>query len=117
MGAILGFFSTDLGKYILIGAAALGLYFWWQNTIEQNALLRFNQSQMEEVVKNQKKVAEALSDIRQIQDQIIENEKQFKQNLDKKLSGINDFLNSEEAKKLDRPSSEILKRTVKEIFQ
>ena len=42
---------------------------------------------------------------------------EIKQNLDKKLSGITGFLASDEAKKLDRSSSEILKRTLREINQ
>lgn len=72
---------------------------------------------MEQLVKDQAELTKKMNDVRQIQDQILENEKQFKQNLDKKLSGINGFLNSDEAKKLDRSSSEILKRTIREIAQ
>ena len=117
IGTIISFFSSNIGKYVLIGLAVVAAYFWWQNAVEQRALLRFNQTQMEEVLKNQEKVAKALDDIRQLQDQIVENEKQFKQNLDKKLSGINSFLSSEEARKLDRPASPILKKTIQGIAQ
>lgn len=114
---LLGNFFGDYGRYLLIGMAAIGIYFWWESRVEQRALLDFNQKQMEQLLKDQKELDKKLTDLRQIQDQILENEKQFKQNLDKKLSGISSFLNSEEAKKLDRPSSEILKRTFKELSQ
>lgn len=114
---LLNFFTGPIGKWIAIGLAAIAVYFWWESRVEHRALLDFNQKQMEQLLKDQKELDKKLTDLRQVQDQILENEKQFKQNLDKKLSGITGFLNSEEAKKLDRSSSEILKRTLKEISQ
>lgn len=114
---LFNFFTGPFGKWILIGLAAITIYFWWEGNVRSRALLEFNQSQMEEVIKNQQELRQKLDDVRQVQDQILENEKQFKQNLDKKLSGITGFLASDEAKKLDRPSSEVLKRTIKEAFQ
>jgi CHASE3 domain sensor protein len=117
LGLITGFLSTNLGKYLMIAIAAIGVYFWWESRVENRALLDFNQKQMEQLLKDQKELDKKLTDLRQIQDQILENEKQFKQNLDKKLSGISGFLSSDEAKKLDRPSSEILKKTIREAFQ
>jgi uncharacterized protein HemX len=117
LGLITTFLGGDIGKYIMIAVAAIGVYFWWQGRVEDRALLNFNQKQMEQLLEDQKKIDKKLSDLRQVQDQILENEKQFKQNLEKKLSGINNFLSSEEAKKLDRPASEILKRTLQELAQ
>ena len=108
---------SDYGRYALIAAAAIAAYFWWESRVEDRAMLRFNQSQMEQLLKDQQELSKKLTDIRQLQDQIIENEKQFKQNLDKKLSGITNFLSSDEAKRMDRPASEILKRTLKELSQ
>jgi hypothetical protein len=114
---LLNFFTGPFGKWVAIGLAAVAFYFWWEGRVEDRALLNFNQKQMEQLLKDQKEIDKKLSDLRQVQDQILENEKQFKQNLDKKLSGINSFLNSDEAKKLDRPSSEVLKRTIQSIAQ
>lgn len=114
---LFNFFTGPFGRWIAIGGIAIAIYFWWEHSVRNRALLEFNQSQMEEVLKSQKELQQKLEDVRQVQDQILENEKQFKQNLDKKLSGITGFLASDEAKKLDRPSSEVLKRTIKEAFQ
>jgi uncharacterized protein HemX len=117
IGLITTFLSSNIGKYFMIAAAAVGIYFWWQSQVEDRALLGFNQKQMEQLVKDQEQINKKLSDLRQVQDQILENEKQFKQNLDKKLSGITNFLSSDEAKKLDRPASDILKRTIQGVMQ
>jgi len=113
---IVSIFSSHW-RYIAIAAAVIFAYFWWKNAVEQGALLRFNQNQLIQLIEDQKELDNKLKDVRQIQDQILENEKQFKQNLDKKLSGINNFLGSDEAKRLDRPASEILKKTLREISQ
>jgi uncharacterized protein HemX len=110
-------FLSSYWRYIAGAAAVVFVYFWWEHSIEQRALLEFNQSQLEQLLKDQKEFNQKLTDIKQVQDKILEDEKQFKQNLDKKLSGINNFLGSDEAKRLDRPASEILKKTLRDIAQ
>lgn len=122
--AILTFIASPVGKivsYIIGGISVVSALVIMlkihDSSIKNQALLEFNQKQMEQIIKDQAELTKKMNDVKQIQDQILENEKQFKQNLDKKLSGINGFLNSDEAKKLDRSSSEILKRTIREIAQ
>lgn len=107
--------SSNVAKYLIAAAAVIFVYFWWEHSIEQRAILKFNQSQIEQVLKDQKELSEKMTHVRNLQDEIIENEKKFKESIDKKLSGINYFLSSEEARKLDRPASEILKKTVREL--
>jgi len=117
MFALIVSIFSSYWRYIAIGAAVIFAYFWWEHSVEQKALLKFNQNQLIQLLKDQRELDNKLKDVRKIQDQILENEKQFKQNLDKKLSGINNFLGSDEAKRLDRPASEILKKTLREISQ
>ena len=95
--------------------AAIYMYISWKHDIEHKAILEYNQKQMEQLVKDQALFRKNMDLVLENQKTLIENEKQFKIDIDKKLSSVNTFLSSDTAKKLDRPSSEILKRTIQEL--
>ena len=95
--------------------AAIYMYISWKHDIEHKAILEYNQKQMEQLVKDQALFRKNMDLVLENQKTLIENEKQFTIDIDKKLSSVNTFLSSDTAKKLDRPSSEILKRTIQEL--
>ncbi len=49
------------------------------------------------------------------QDEMIKKQNKFAVDLDKRLGGAMGYLASDEAKKADRPASDIVKRTIQEL--
>jgi len=113
---MLGLFSgSKLIIYIFIGATLLGSYYIWKRDIQRQALLEFNQKQMEQSLKDQQeflKTQETIAKAQQeaAQDLLIENQK-----ITRKLGSVSTYLNSSDAKSNDRPASDILKRTIEQL--
>ena len=101
--------------YIAAAVALSGIYYYWKSSVEQEALMEYNQKQLEQSLEDQKKMRAALDDIQQKQADIIKKTEEDKRALDEKLSVVDSTLDSEKAKKQDRPSSDILKNTVKQL--
>lgn len=101
--------------YIAAAIALFGIYSYWKNSIEQEALMEYNQKQLEQSIEDQKRMKAALDEIQQKQADIIRQNEEDKRAYDQKLSVVDSTLDSEKTKKEDRPSSEILKNTVKQL--
>jgi hypothetical protein len=105
---------NKLTLYLLTGlvsiAAVTTTYFVWKHNIEYQAKLEFNQRQLEQTAKEQ---AEFIQKQQEIADQqaaatralAIQNEE-----ISRRMSGIDRYLNASQSQ--DRPSSEVLKRTI-----
>ena len=106
---------AKVALYLLGAVVALFMYLTWKHNIEQASLAKFNADQMQELVKNQKEIKEKLQAFDELQQKYYENAEQYRKDLEKKLSGINNFLASDEAKKMDRPASPLLKKTFEEL--
>jgi hypothetical protein len=121
MPIILSWIATNISPkimlYLAAAVAVFFLYLSWKHNIEHQALLEFNQKQIEQVAKDQASLTKKLNDLTDIQSKFIEDEKQYKESIDRKLSNFNSFLGSDAAKKLDGPAPEILKKTIKELAQ
>ena len=101
---------------VLFGLSFLfGAYKLWEHNIKQQALLEFNQKQLEQVIKDQQKFNDILTNLNTKQQDVLD--KLEKQNADteKNMGKIDEYLNSDLVKKLDRPSSEILKNVIKQL--
>ena len=101
---------------VLFGLSFLfGVYKLWEHNIRQQALLEFNQKQLEQVIKDQQKFNDILTNLNTKQQDVLD--KLEKQNADteKNMGKIDEYLNSDLVKKLDRPSSEILKNVIKQL--
>jgi len=105
--------------YIFIGVilfgSAISLYYLWKRDVERQALLEFNQKQMEQSLKDQQEFLrnqEIISKAQQeaTQDLLIENQK-----ITRKLGSVSTYLNSADAKSNDRPASDILKKTIEQL--
>lgn len=105
--------------YIFIGVtlfgSAISLYYLWKRDVERQALLEFNQKQMEQNLKDQQEFLrnqEIISKAQQeaTQDLLIENQK-----ITRKLGSVSTYLNSADAKSNDRPASDILKKTIEQL--
>ena len=100
--------------FIVFGSLC-GIYYSWRAGIEREALMEYNQRQLEQSVKDQEAMRKKLDDIDAARKQIeAENEaakKVFKDKLDSVMTG----LNSKEAASDDRPASKVLRDTVNKI--
>lgn len=102
---VAGFMTTTL----------TGGYFMWKHNIRAQALMEFNQKQMEQVIEDQKKFNEQLSQINQNQQQILDDMKRKNEEIDRRLGDLNGYLSSDQARRESRPSSEVLKRTFRQL--
>lgn len=99
----------------IIGFGVLsGLYYKWRKDIEREALYEYNQKQIEQNQKDQERLRQQLEDIAKKQKEVEEanaaDKKEFK---DKMNSIVGDVVESKDV--IDRPASDILKKTVNRL--
>lgn len=109
-------------KYVVYGVIAaiaiaiLSTYvIMWKANIRKQALLEFNNKQLEQTIKDQQKFIadmKAISDKQKLALDTIQKENEA---LQTKLQDVENYLNSPETQAADRAASEILKRTMKEL--
>ena len=103
-----------IGGIILLGAL-IGFYYSWRKGIEQEALLKYNQKQLEQTISDQAEFKRKVDIIQKEQDEILKNNKEAKAVFDGKIKAADDFLDAKETKVQDRPSSSILKNTINKL--
>lgn len=103
-----------VGGIILFGLLT-GLYYNWRKGIEREALLEYNQKQIEQYQKDQEEFKAKMKKIEDDQIALIAKNNEDKKIFESKMNATSEFLNSNDAKKLDRPSSEILKKTIDKL--
>lgn len=104
------------GVLALLATAIFTTYvLMWKHSIRQQALLEFNNKQLEQVIAEQKKFVETMSQVSELQRKTIEEISTKNKELLDKLVELDTFLDSEEAQNNNRASSEILKRTIQEL--
>ena len=112
---------SKLGLYIFITVFILGTagtaYYQWKKNVEHEALLEFNQRQMEQNLIDQKEFARRQQEIAQQQQEAAAVLIQQNQQLTLKIKSIDSYLNSDDAKKSNRPSSDVIKKTIDMIQQ
>jgi peptidoglycan hydrolase CwlO-like protein len=112
----MGFFSK-IGLYIGGAVLILGLIFGgyekWQSDIKKEALIEYNQKQLEQNIKDQQNLKTKLEDIATKQQQIVDQNNTDKQNLQQKVDQINDSLSAAPDKAA--PAPQILKDTISKL--
>lgn len=115
MFGLLAFIPGRIQLYIAAAIAITGIYLYWEHTIEQRALMEYNQKQLEQSLEDQRKLKENLDALAQKQNDIIKQNDEDRKAYDGRLSVVADYLDSSATKKSDSPSSDILKKTVKQL--
>lgn len=100
---------------VILSGLATASYYGWKRQIEQTALLEFNQKQLEKVLEDQKNFQDKMQSVQESQKSISDDLDKQNQAVDAKLKSIDEYLNSKEALKSDRPSSIILKNTINQL--
>lgn len=113
------FGSLGLGSkiqlYIAAAVVIIGAYFFWKHNIEQQALMEYNQRQLEQVVRDQQQFQQKMQKVEDKQRSIDNDLAAQNEVINNNLKSLNDYLNSAETKKADVPSSSILKNTIKQL--
>lgn len=105
-----------LQLYIFIGVLLFGAltagYYSWRRGIEREALLEYNQHQLEQNVKDQEAIRKQLDDINVKQKEIEATNAADKKDFKDKIETIKTDLGSKETAATDRAASDVLKKTV-----
>jgi hypothetical protein len=112
---MLGLLPARIQLYIVIAIAAVGIYFFWKHNIEQQALIEYNQRQLEQVMQDQQKFQQKMQEVESKQHAIENDLATQNEQVNKTLSTVNEYLDSKDAKTQDKPASDILKKTVDEL--
>jgi hypothetical protein len=116
---LLGF---DVNKWVIyaiglvVGVVSLaGVYLFWKHNITAAAQLRFNNKQLEQTIKDKDQFIANLERLSKLNEEAIVELNKQKGELDVKFKDLQDYLNSEEARKDDRDSSQVLKKTIEKL--
>jgi uncharacterized protein YlxW (UPF0749 family) len=105
--------------YVGIGVLVLsivgGTYLVWKRGIEQAALLKFNQDQLEQTIKDQEVFRQRQQELEEHQRVISRQLQDENRRLRSRVENIQTILNSTEMSANDRPASDILRRTIEEL--
>ena len=106
-----------LQLYIFIGillfGALTGFYYQWRKGIEREALLEYNQKQIEQNIADQKAMREKLDAMDAKQKEIEAANSADKKEFKGKMESINTAIDSKGT--IDRPASDVLKNTVNKL--
>ena len=106
-----------LQLYIIGGIIAFGIltgiYYSWRKGIEREALLEYNQAQIEQNIKDQQAMREKLDAMDKKQKEIEADNARDKKDFKDKMDAINGDIISTNT--VDRPSSDVLRNTVKRL--
>ena len=100
--------------FTLIGSI-FGIYYAWKRDIERQALMDFNQKQMEQSLKDQQDFLKKQEKISKVQQEAARDLLEENQKISKKLGSVSTYLGSADAKRNDRSASDVLKNTVEEL--
>lgn len=117
---MLGLFGgSKLVVYVFIAitltATVFGAYYAWKRDIERQALLEFNQKQMEQSLKDQQEFMKKQEKISRAQQEAARELVEENQKISRKLGSVTSYLGSADAKKNDRPASDVLKNTIEQL--
>lgn len=120
---MIAFLFSPLGKIVATIAAVLvvigmawGALKIHESNIRREALLEFNRKQMELVIKEQQEQKQRWENFEQnVLPKLFESITKELQDTQKKVDGVEAYLNSPDAAKNDRPSSEILKEVLRRL--
>lgn len=108
-----------LQLYIVIGIFLFGAltagYYKWRAGIEREALLEYNQQQLEQSVKDKEKMQKQLQEIDEAKRVIEESNAADKKAFKEKIDSIGVELTTKQVIADDRPASKILKDTVSKL--
>lgn len=102
-------------SFVVLSAVVIGGYYYWKGSVRDQALEDFNKKQIEQVLKDAADFRNKMNKVVVDQQMVIKLKDDQIKALESKISEINEYLDSNEVKKTDRPASEILKNTIRKL--
>ena len=110
---------TRIYIYAIVAVVVLGTltgtYYSWRKGIERQALLEYNQKQLEQNMADQAEYRRKMQEITKKNEEIVKKSAEERKAFEDKINEAQSYIDSEEARKSDRPASNILKETVKRL--
>jgi hypothetical protein len=100
---------------VVVLGALTGTYYSWRKSIERQALLEYNQKQLEQNMADQAEYRRKMQEITKKNEEIVKKSAEERKAFEDKINEAQSYIDSEEARKSDRPASNILKETVKRL--
>jgi len=108
-----------LQLYIIAGIFLFGIlsagYYSWRSGIEGEALLEYNQQQLEQSIKDKAAMEKQITDIDNVKKEVEAKNEAEKKAFKEKLESISIELSSKQVVDSDRPASKVLKDTVNKL--
>jgi uncharacterized membrane protein len=110
---------TRIYIYAIVAVVVLGTltgtYYSWRKGIERQALLEYNQKQLEQNMADQAEYRRKMQEITKKNEEIVKKSAEERKAFEDKINEAQTYIDSEEVRKSDRPASNILKETVKRL--
>ena len=106
--------TINLALGIMLSIIVGGGYYIWKNSVEEAAVAELRIQELEKDLAAQEKLVEDLTAINKESNEIIADLKDKETTLNERLAGLSEYLRTH---KDDKESSEVLKRTFKELSQ
>lgn len=101
--------------FAVLAAAGAGGYYYWHTNVYKQAQLAFDNKQLQQVISDQKERIQQLEQINKDQELLIEEATKEQAVYQEKLQALDEYLNSQQAQNENRPSSDIIKKTIEEL--
>ena len=120
--SIVSFLMSPIGRMVGMGVGALllvgvllGLYKLHNDSIRREALAVYNRTQLEQLLKDQRDFISKMNELGELQKRTIADLQKQNDMLNTKLGVVDTYLSSQEARNADKPSSEVLKNTIRQL--
>ena len=104
-----------LQLYIFIIVVLSGAFGYWKSQIEKQALMAYNQKQIEQVLKDQQAFQAKMDELNSKQKDFEKDLTAQNNEIGIKMKSLEDYLYSAETKLLEKPATIILKNTVSQM--
>ena len=83
---------------MMLASTVVGIYYGWRKSIEREALLEYNQKQLEQNIRDQEDFRKKMQDIQKQQEMILSNNSAEKKIFNDKIKSTSDFLDTKETR-------------------
>lgn len=104
-----------IAGFLIVAGLIAGGYWYWKHNVEATAALKFNNEQLEQTVKDKDQLITSMKAIDDAREKAILDLQKQKEAVDAQLKDVEDYLDSDDATKADRPSSDVLKETIRKL--
>ena len=101
--------------FLSVVGIGTGIFLAWRNSIKAADLSQYNQTQLQQIVKDQETTLQIMKDLNDLQIASGTDAQSQRDKIDAQLNTILQGLNSSDNLKTDRPASDIVKEAVKQL--